>query len=110
MPKSSAKSLIIPEILFVSIKAPEQMQIALIPCWPNSAAITLVKPSMAAQAEANPAILGVLVLDTDAVNSKMVPSDPDWIICLAATLEVRNCDPQILCKGFRNCSKVAIVV
>src|SRR5277367_3694433 len=89
--------------------APEQIQVTLIPCLPNSAAITLVNPSIAAQAEANPAILGVLVLAIDALNSKMVPSDPDWIICFAATLEVRNCEPQIFCKGFRNCSKVAIV-
>src|ERR1700722_4403944 len=89
--------------------APEQMQITLIPCLPNSAASTLVNPSIAAQAEANPAILGVLVFAMEALNSKIVPSDPDWIICLAATLEVRNCEPQILCKGFRNCSKVATV-
>src|ERR1700722_18452195 len=89
--------------------APEQMQVTLIPCLPNSAAIILVNPSMAAQAEPNPAIFGVLVLDMDALKSKMVPSDPDWIMCFAATLEVRNCEPQILCKGCRNCSKVTVV-
>src|SRR5687767_8648625 len=89
--------------------APEQIHITLIPCLPNSADITLVNPSIAAHAEANPAMLGVLVFDIEALNSKIVPSDPDWIMCFAATLEVRNCEPQMRCKGFRNCSNVAAV-
>ncbi len=110
IPYCFAADSIHPEILFVSIKAPGQMQITFMPSPPHSVAITRVIPSTAALAAVMPAKLESLDRDNAAVKSKIVPSDWVCIIYFAANLEVRNCEPQIFSIGAINCSKVATVV
>src|ERR1044072_3364974 len=90
IPYCCAAAFIHPEIRFVSMMAPAQIQLTLMPALPHSAAITRVKPSIAALAAVIPARLGSLDLDNAAVSSMIVPSDWVCIMYFAATLEVRN--------------------